>query len=239
MEFFKWLFESPTPIITIVSVILAFVTYNYQRKKSKKKFVLEITDMYSKEFIPRIRYIKTILKSINAFNYTTEFSNPKNFTNKELTSFLEKKDFTIEKFKGLFNNINLECLEKAFISSGCSPYIYECHKVFIELNKNSTNVDYSSCIYKFILDFINDLEALAAKLYYNVADEKVVYPIFHQTFLSNIPVWYFFIADSNQKDQDRFYPNIIHLYKKWNKRKEHQEQKIENMIHRAEKKNRL
>ena len=218
MRFITWLFDSPTPIVAIISAIIAYLAYNHQRRLNKKKRALEIAKDYSERFIPRIRYINSILESIGAMQYTGEFANASEFTEQELSTFLQNKGFSIEEFKKLFEGIDYSILNKAFTYSGCNIYICGIHnnltKIF-KINKENLN----DATYKFVLDFLNDLEAVACEFYYNVAEEELVYPIMHQTYLTNMKSWYFFIANQNHLDQDRYFPYVIWLYKKWNNRK--------------------
>ena len=39
-----WFFSSPTPIITILSLIIAFCAYRFQRKWNKRQHTKELTE---------------------------------------------------------------------------------------------------------------------------------------------------------------------------------------------------
>ena len=59
-----WFFISPTPIITILSLVIAFITYKYQRKWNKRQHTKELTEWYAKYALPKFRYLNGILNEI-------------------------------------------------------------------------------------------------------------------------------------------------------------------------------
>ena len=236
--FFEWLFATPTPLVAVISAIIAYLAYNHQRKLNKKNRALTIAEMYAEKVIPRLRYVASLLGAIECEVYTAEFNSPKDFTEQELTEFLKKKNINIEDFKSLFKNIKKEDLEKAYIQSGCNSYISECHKCLI-YSTQINNEGIGDAIYKFILDLLNDIEAFSSQFYYNIAEEELVYPILHQTFLSHIKNLYFFIAERNRFDQDRYYLFTIWLYDRWVIRKEKQSNKLKGLMMKNEGKKRL
>lgn len=238
MSFLDWLFSSPTPVITIISVVIAYIAYNFQRKQSAKRIALEFAERYAKEFIPRIRYINCILKSVGAYEYISGFTKYSDFTSEELIDFLKDKNFDIKGFKSLFEKIREEDLVSAFSCCGGNEYICGCHNYFIEV-KSDPDGDIKNAFYKFVVDLINDLEAATAMFHYNIGDEKVVYLSLHQTFLSNMKNWYFFISERNVYNHDRYYINIIWLYNKWDKRRRDNENRIKKLIDKKSNKNKL
>lgn len=238
MEILTWFFSSPTPTIAVISAVIAFLAYSHQRNLKKKDTALHLADIYSTQFIPRSRYINSILTSIGAKKYIDAFPDPSEFTEKELADFLSKKSGSIDKFKKLFSKCTKDHLEKAYADSGCNEFISIIHKDFLEVEKNSPKL-LGDAVYKFILDFLNDLEAMSAKFYYNIAEEELVYPILHQTYLSHMKNWYFFIAHKNSLDHDRFYPHIIWLYDEWYERKNSKRDNLKERIQKGYRKNKL
>ncbi len=229
LKLLTWFFEAPTPTIAVCSAAIAYLAYNHQKLLKRKELALSLADVYSEKFIPRLRYISSILNSIGATKYINEFCSPTEFTENELIDFLKKKSGTVDKFRALFDKCNEEILEKAYSYSGCNGYISVIHNNFLDLVKTNNRL-LGDAIYKFVLDFLNDMEAMAAKLYYNIAEEELIYPILHQTFLAHIKNWYFFIANKNNLDHDRFYPYIIWLYEKWYQRKENKRNNLKDGI---------
>lgn len=217
MELLQWFFETPTPPIAVASAIIAYLAYNHQRNLKKKDMALKLADAYSEKFIPRLRYIDSILVSIGADKFIKEFSDPVSFTEKELIELLKRNSGTIDKFTKIFDRCKREQLDKAYSQSGCNGYISTIHNNFLKIIDTNDRL-LGNAVYKFILDFLNDIEAMASKFYYNIAEEELVYPILHQTFLAHMKNWYFFIAHKNSLDHDRFYPYTIWLYEKWHQR---------------------
>lgn len=238
MNFLKWSFNSPTPIIAIASAIIAYLAYNHQRKLNKKILSLSIAERYEKEIIPRLRYIRYILNVVGCGPFIAEFNNPVDFTEQELADFLRKKDSDIIQFRELINKVTEDDLNKAYLQSGSNPYISERHDCLIKAGKIDKTA-LGDVVVKFILDLLNDLEAFSSQLYYNIAEEELAYPMMHQTFLPHTKNLYYFIADRNRFDQDRYYQFTIWLYEKWSKRKAKRGEKLKSLIMKNEGKKRL
>ena len=63
---------------------------------------------------------------------------------------------------------------------------------------------------------LNKLEYIAMNFVSDIADDKIVYNSLHQLFFSYVELNYFYIANLNSNGKkDKFYMNIIELYKKW------------------------
>lgn len=238
MNFLKWLFASPTPIIAIASAFIAYLAYNHQRKLNKKKHALSIAERYGKEIIPRLRYISCILNIVGCSPFIAEFNNPVDFTEQELTDYLKRKDSNILKFKDHINSVKVADLNNAYLQSGSNPYISERHNYLVKAGTIDETV-LGDAFVKFILDLLNDLESFSSQFYYNIAEEELSYPMLHQTFLSHIKNLYYFIADKNRFDQDRYYQFIVWLYEKWSIRKAKRGKKLKSLIMKNEGKKRL
>lgn len=217
-NFISWFFDTPTAIIAIVSALIAGLAYWNQRRTARKLNASKIAQKYACEIIPRIRYINQILVSIGAQKFINGFGEFSDFSISEVESQLKHVNSSPESFLSTFKKINLKTLEHAFAHSGCSPYILQHHECLVYAFKNDPN-SINEAFRKFVFDLLNDLEAFAIMFRFNIAEEALVYPTLHQTFLRNMPNWYFFISYRNQIDHDRYYANIIWLYKKWNKHK--------------------
>ena len=55
-------------------------------------------------------------------------------------------------------------------------------------------------------------------LHYNIAAEYVLFPIMKVTFLKSICNWYYFVSFENYSKEKQHYPNLIWLFKKWDKK---------------------
>ena len=85
IKFFLWFFSAPSTIIAIVSVIIAFSTYIYQRREKQKNRACLIVEKYSREIIPRIRYINKVLELTNVQGYLKKFDGFNKFDLSELS----------------------------------------------------------------------------------------------------------------------------------------------------------
>lgn len=210
-------FNSPTAIVAILSFLIAFCAYLYQRNQNSKQRAQQIADWYAKNIIPRSRYIREILEEIGNSTYYNRFIYLKHFTSSELEDNFNHIDCTHKEFTANFDKINIDILDKAFHLSGCSEVVYQYHhllKEVINAGKDDKNLIFNS----FVIDFLNEIEGIVIQFSCNLADEKMVYPILHQAFLKDIKYWYYFIAQKNLLDHNRYYPNIIALYVMWDKR---------------------
>lgn len=74
-------------------------------------------------------------------------------------------------------------------------------------------------IYLLFTDNLNRLEYFSMNFIADIADDNIVYYSLHQVFLSYVEICYFHIAEMNSKGaKDKYYTNLIELYKKWKKR---------------------
>ena len=227
-------FDSPTTVIAFVSAVIAFCAYKLQRKSLRKQNACIIAERYAREFLPRIRYIHKILELTGNKAISHKFRGFSAFTEKELTELLQNAESSLNDFQNKLATITEENLKQAFAFSGCSEVVASRHNALLTIAKEYVDDQHrnvrSSSLYKCILDMLNELEAVAVLLRYNIADEKLIYQSLHQTFLSEMQNWYFFISDQNRNDQDRYFGNLIWLYNTWNKRKTADEKSINNIL---------
>lgn len=221
--FWLWCRSFPTALVALVSAIIAFLAYVYQRKEARKRTACRLAQQYADDILPRIRYIKKILELTGVKKYCDKFSGFRDFTTKELDESLRKAECTADCFLNLFETIDKEMINAAFVNSGfCSR-----EKAFHDSMSALTDADSKKIAFrKHILDLLNDLEAFSLQFHYNLADEKLVYQSLHQTFLDNMRYWYFFISYENRFDQDRSFLNVIWLYQVWERRKNEDEKSI-------------
>lgn len=232
-KFLNWFLASPTPIITILSILIAFLAYLYQRKWNRKQKSYDICKWYSQIAIPRFRFIKNIFELVGNDNFVNRFSLFNNFTSTELDENLKLVSCCREVFINNFNKINNDILKKAYIYSGCNSNIrndYECLK-----EACNEDADKYKVLDKYIINFLNELETLSLQFNCNIAEEKMVYPILHQTFIRNMNSWYFFISKENHFDHNRYYPNIISLYLLWSQRASEYEKRYNNLVNKKTK----
>ena len=181
INFLNWFFLTPTAFVAILSFVVAFITYRYQRNWNRKKHTKEVTDWYAQIALPKIRYINSVLTSIGCIDIIKKFTKFEDFDSKELSDNLAIATIKPETFKDIFNNITEDVLDTAFNESGGNTYIYQCHMSLKATISNNGSLTYSG-FKKFIIDLLNEIESIALQLNCSVYDEKMIYPILHQTF---------------------------------------------------------
>lgn len=217
--FFKNFISSPTAIITLISVIIATLVYEYQRNEKKKDKAFQIAKQYATDIIPTGRFINQVLSSIEATQYTKVFAEKmKTFDNAELCSLLNEQSLDIQGYYRLFEKINSDIIQLCMVKSGININIKICYTTIEEQDETTKKELYAIFFKKFVMDFLNNLESLAMLLKYNLADEKIIYQSLHQTFLAYMSNLYYFIAEENYLNDSRYYENIIWLYRLWKKR---------------------
>lgn len=238
IQMLTWFFNTPTPIITILSLTIAFYTYKYQRKWNKRKHTQELTEWYAKYAIPKFRYLNCILNEIGYMEVVQKFSKYEDFDSKELLENLNKASSSIEEIQNLFSKITADVLDKAYSQSGASDYIAKCNANLKNICVIGSGIDYKM-FKKFVIDLLNEIELWALQLNYCIYDEKMIYPILHQTYLRNLKHLYFFISIENLQDYDQFYIYTIWLYNLWNKRVDSEKIKLKKIFKKKSKTSRL
>ena len=80
-------------------------------------------------------------------------------------------------------------------------------------------------------DTLNNLEYFAMAFTHNTADESVIYQSIHQSYCEVVETMYYFIAKFNTSTTDKYYTNVISLYKTWKEKsleQEKQRKEVEN-----------
>ena len=87
----------------------------------------------------------------------------------------------------------------------------------------------ASFMRNYIDETLNNLEFFAMHFAHNTADSSVVYQSLHQIYIQIVEDLYYFIAVTNTDSVDKYYTNVIALYKRWvEKRNENEEKRAEN-----------
>lgn len=91
------------------------------------------------------------------------------------------------------------------------------------LNKGRSLTYYKSILISYfhsnVSTLLNKLESFALHLNSNLADEEILYPSLHQTYLKVIKYLYPHICYLNSRNTaDKYFTNIIELYNKWRDR---------------------
>lgn len=228
-DFFTWFLATPSSIITLTSAIIALLAYKYQRSVQKKYNACLIAERYAKEILPRMRISKSILEDIDIIGLLPRIENVSRFDLAELNDILQKENRDINTIKNRFVKITPDMWKKAILKTG-SDF---CSKEWYNILINEDNIDTSIAsvsFEKFVHNLLNDLEAMATSLRYNIADEGLIYQSLHQTYINYKRIFYFFISYENTLDENRYYENIVWLYNKWEDRKQRQHKKYEKEV---------
>ncbi len=208
-------------IFVIFQVVLFVDDSREKNKRSKKEYSAEMAIKYAREILPEISFIRNVfLTHYTEEEYATLLRiKPKLFNQKEGNSLLSGKFF--EPFNHNCNVINYDI----FVTLCSMSNLYrpeKCNCVEQDKKKKAYNDEFRMVLIKSI----NQLEAFSLILIEDLADERILYPILHQTFLENVKLIYPFISMKNTTVEDKYFPNITELYKRWEQRNEQEQIKI-------------
>ncbi|MFZ7973231.1 hypothetical protein ACO1GZ_07410 [Fusobacterium watanabei] len=128
-----------------------------------------------------------------------------------------------------FNSLELKKIipkfEKKYKDKRYSDFLKEIKNedlknIFMSYNLNYENQEKAiEIIKRIILKNMNRLEHFSMCFISDIAEEQIVYQSLHQVFLSYVEMSYILIARMNSNGgKDKYYTNIIELYKIWKKR---------------------
>lgn len=210
-------------IITALSVFIALISYLFSKKSLKKTKSCELAKYYIDNILPKIDYISKVFNSTKLGSLLREIFKPDEilvFDYNEMMSFLKDK-YTEEDIMNKINNIDPEHLIKIRLSAAknsverneiiSSCVLKDTEDSAVTIEKNYLINDFT----KLIMELLNELEWFSLHFTYKLADEKLVYQSLHQTFISNVQTLYFFISRINKSPSEKYYTNVIHLYRSW------------------------
>lgn len=211
-------------VITALSLFIALISYLFSRKSLKKNKAAELAKYYIDNILPKIDYISKVFNSSKLGALLREIFKPDEilvFDYNEMISFLKDK-YTEDDIMNKINSIDPEHLIKVRLSAAKSSMerneiISSC--VLIKGTEDSAaTIERNYLINDFtklIMELLNELEWFSLHFTYKLADEKIVYQSLHQTFISNVQTLYFFISRINKSPSEKYYTNVIHLYRSW------------------------
>lgn len=84
-------------------------------------------------------------------------------------------------------------------------------------NNNDNDNDFIISAFKsrMVLRLLNNLEYFSMHFIHHTADDSVVYQSLHQTYLEMVSLLYSAIASQNKIGHEKFYTNVIDLYRIW------------------------
>lgn len=197
---------------------------------------IELARMFQADIIPRISYCALVLGVIGQDKYE-----------KSEKLQTHKLRFTKEEIERKFGT-NAEAEYKKMETSIKYKTIMLAKREYKKAMKEVAADDTADFFeqQKEIMEFccersslLNTLEWVAMMINTKVADEKVIYQSLHQVLLRYIRLEYPTIAfqNSEEKAEDQFYTNIIHLYRRWESRWESAHEKSEKERSKQERRN--
>lgn len=232
-------------------------TYKYNCDWQEKEKAAELAQMYKNDILPSVSYIGKVLKetgimdllsNINAdnieyFNQTELFR----LTNRNISERIERTQSDFKNISVLFvwrqvfiqrcnrkvHNIN-PTLIRRWIDSESGAKDAEGNKIVISDEDKQTLLDSLWFEYASIVsDTLNDLEYFAMNFISGVADDSVVFQSLHQTYITLVQLLYYNIAIQNEHEKDKYYTNVIELYKRWSAADKENEKKISNALDKS------
>lgn len=207
-----------TAIVGLLSLIVAFFAYLYQKNQKKKQKACELAKYYADFIIPRFRFVASVFEQIDLHVETDRFKGKMRRFDEGEFAELWGNTKGIETY---LNKISYEILKIASVKSLYDPNTH------CEFSDKLAKEDYPRIFDKLVVYLINDLEAFSMYFRYNIADDKLVYQPLHRTFLSRTSLLYYYLSRKNYKTDERCFVNIIELYCKWEKRRIKQKRRVD------------
>ena len=115
------------------------------------------------------------------------------------------------------NNENMLYFDKEELEKNIPEQVVKkIDELYSKLEKEGVSVDDKAPrVTVSIGSILNKLEVMAMYFNTNVANEKVVYQSLHQLYFAIIKVAYVKIARVNVNEKDKYYTNVIELFRKW------------------------
>lgn len=232
-------------IVTIISVICAFLAYAFQKNKAKKETACRLAKYYAKDILPKLALIFGVLKTDKIDLYikeTVDLTKIKRFTMSELEDMLRIVSISPgDFFKKIFEVHSKSILNAKIALSEDKREVIRQYTNGIENGEvKMIDIALKDDFENEVPSILNDLEWFSMNCQYGVADEKLLFQSLHQSFLSAVWLLYPKICLVNQDDpEDKFYTNIIWLFNLWESRIENMKKKREKKGKKAEKRVRL
>ncbi len=185
--------------------------YNTRFEYQKREKAIEI----SKEFSSLIKNTSIINKILLKTRMSTMMQELK----------INEKEILLESFNVVELKKQIKTIETDISMNTYDKFMEEISEEDIKRIFKSAAIDYIdkdkafSFIYSTIFEILNKLETMAMCFMADIAEEDIVYQSLHQVFFSYVEANYILICILNSNGgKDKYYTNIIGLYKLWKKR---------------------
>ena len=227
-------------VIVTCGVAYAIMQYNLSVKDSKRNTdivrvqkAIDLAQFFKDNILKTYQPIRYILDASGIADVLNKIpvSSMVEFSDKEMRKYITEKDTDI-----LRNLQSSEAFLNALIDADS---IYDMRIDFkAEINsvenqdKNTKKITYAikkqplinTFVNNYITETLNNLEFFAMHFTHNTADSSVVYQSLHQAYIEIVERLYYFIADLNTDPVDKYYTNVLKLYKKWTAEKHKNEE---------------
>ena len=260
IQFFKNNLETIITLCSLLFVAIQTRTlsrtYKYNCSWQEKEKAAELAYMYKENILPNVNYISAVQKdtgimellgninldSIATFNQTELFR----LTNTDIEKHITEKQYKNE-------NITLLITYRQIFKQICNKKMHDINPLLIEKwiaaegkekDKDGKEIKIQDeekaalldALWREFFDIVsnalNDLEFFSMNFISGVADDSIVFPSLHQTYLTLVQLLYYYIAIQNKNEKDKFYTNVIELFEKWRTIDKENEKKISNAISR-------
>ena len=260
IQFFKNNIETIITLCSLLFVAIQTRTlsrtYKYNCSWQEKEKAAELAYMYKENILPNVNYISAVQKdtgimellgninldSIATFNQTELFR----LTNTDIEKHITEKQYKNE-------NITLLITYRQIFKQICNKKMHDINPLLIEKwiaaegkekDKDGKEIKIQDeekaalldALWREFFDIVsnalNDLEFFSMNFISGVADDSIVFPSLHQTYLTLVQLLYYYIAIQNKNEKDKFYTNVIELFEKWRTIDKENEKKISNAISR-------
>jgi hypothetical protein len=219
----------------VIPATLGYAVFQYNNQKKHLKIIkaAELAKLYQETIIEDI---SDILSVFNTYEINKIIS--------EKIDLRKISEFNLLELKKLLPE---EDIKKIIAVSMIVDFVYNGkNEKTIRFKKQNGEepvevVHNETSLKDSITQLLNKLEYFCMHFNSGVAEDKTVYQSLHQSFFITVENLYVFIARANDDESscDKYYTNIIKVYKKWRKIKDKQERKeakISRKIKRLEEK---
>lgn len=214
-------------VVTIISVIVLFITYQYSRRKASIEKACELARIYAQEIIPKFCFIMQVLTHSGIYEKIKKafpVQEIEMFNVKEMEMLCKKNGVSYSEIDRMFLSINPQAIYESKLETIINgKAIKELEDYYLLPSEDASKVKYNN--YALNADFVqtlgelqNLLEWFSMNFTRKLADEKIVYQSLHQTFLANVHFLYFTISKNNKTNSDKYFTNIILLFNAWENR---------------------
>lgn len=218
-----------TLLVAAFSALYAKKSYVKHEARSKKEAACNLAKMYADEFLPKFQYVSTVMSNAGLLTYvktTFPLDELEHFDEQEMNAILEKYENLRTDADKKHNEVDPTII---YVSAQfLFEDIIDSEIIKCTNNPQAQNIPQLNQTQKRVLRtrfnleisrLLNWLEWFSLNARYGIVDEEILFQSLHQTFISSVWQFYYFIAKSNKNSPgDKYYTNTIWLFLKWKDR---------------------